>query len=286
MMPFSFLRFFFILTAFAVTGAAFADPASVSEDEIARPLLTQALENQFHGRYQATLEMVHEDFAAGKDSLAGYAEFADDLGERKMCLAGAGKAFEYKSLNYGKEQWITDEGTHRVRRIANRQWKKGVFGNLLTYEDMLKLPADFFLEYSACKSLRITDSTYQISMALKPLYQSFYSRLDVELSKSPVLVRTIVFYGTHGERLKTLAVKGYKELEGKWMATELGLADNDSLASLRMCFKNFSFTEPVAARKERARLSLVAKQPLALPSNSEGAGEVETADEGSNEARN
>ena len=176
-----------LLLGLILAGGAWA----ATEDELARPLLTQALENQFHGRYQATMEIVHDDFASGRDSLAGYAEFADDLGERKMCLAGPRKSFEYKSLNFGKEQWITDDATHRVRRIANRQWKKGVFGTLFTYEDMLKLPADFFLEYSTCKSLRITDTSYQISMLLKPIYQSFYSRLDVELSKNPVLVKAM-----------------------------------------------------------------------------------------------
>jgi hypothetical protein len=268
----------FIISATAMAHAA-------TDDEIARPLLTQALENQFHGRYQATLEIVHDDFAAGKDSLAGYAEFSDDVGERKICLAGPGKSFEYKSLNFGKEQWITDESTHRVRRIANRQWKKGVFGTLLTYEDMLKLPADFFLEYSACKSLRVTDSAYQISMELKPLYQSCYSRLDVELGKNPVLVKSMVFYGSHGERLKSLIVSGYKEMEGKWLATDLGLSNTDSLASLRMCFKNFSFIDPGTVRKDHARLSL-ARPPLVLPSGADGSTGEEAVDEGSNEARN
>lgn len=286
MLPNRYLKVFILLVSAAGVGPAFAEPAGASQDEIARPLLTQALENQFHGRYQATVEMVHDDFTSGKDSLAGYAEFADDLGQRKLCLTGSRKAFEYKSLNFGKEQWITDEETHRVRRIANRQWKKGVFGTLLTYEDMLKLPADFFLEFSACKSLRITDSNYQISMALKPIYQSFYSRLDVELSKNPVLVKSMVFYGTHGERLKTLTVRGYQELEGKWLATDLGLADNDSLSSLRMCFKNFSFSEPPQARKEHARLTLLEKHPLVLPPGAEGSPETESADEGSGDARN
>lgn len=284
-MPVFRLSYFLSATAFAALATLGAAKAA-SEDDIARPLLTQALENQYHGRYQATIEMVHDDFTAGKDSLAGYAEFADDLGERKMCLAGPKRSFEYKSLNFGKEQWITDEGTHRVRRIANRQWKKGVFGNLLTYEDMLKLPADFFLEYSSCKSLRITDSTYEISMLLKPIYQSFYSRLDVELAKNPVLVKNMVFYGTHGEKLKTLTVKAYKELEGKWLASDLGLADSDSLSSLRMCLKNFSFTEPAQARKDRWRFSLLDKHPLVLPSGTEESAEGAAADEGSNEASN
>ena len=269
-----------------MTALAWTASSASPEDAIARPLLTQAVENQFHGRYQATVELVHDNFTSGKDSLAGWAEFADDLGERKMCLAGGRKAFEYKSLNFGKEQWITDDASHRIRRIANRQWKKGVFGPLLTYEDMLKLPADFFMEYSSCKSLRITDSTYQISILLKPIYQSFYSRLDVELTKSPVLVRSLVFYGTHGERLKSMEVKCYKEMEGKWLATDLGLADSDSLSSLRMCFKNFSFTESAQARKEHLGSTLLAKHPLVLPAGTEDAAGEESADEGANEVSN
>ena len=278
----SYRIFRLLCCLFSMAAAAHAG----AEDDIARPLLTQALENQFHGRYQATLELVHDNFTSGKDSLAGWAEFADDVGERKLCLAGSRKAFEYRSVNFGKEQWITDDASKRVRRIANRQWKKGVFGTLLTYEDMLKLPADFFLEYSSCKSLRITDTSYQISMMLKPIYQSFYSRLDVELGKNPVLVKSMVFYGTHGEKLKSMAVREYKEMEGKWLASDVSLADSDSLSSLRMRFKSFSFTETPLARKERARFTLLAKHPLVLPSGTEGAAGDEALDEGSNEVSN
>ncbi|MEO7424468.1 MAG: outer membrane lipoprotein-sorting protein [Fibrobacteria bacterium] len=246
-----------------------------TEDDLARPLLLQALENQYHGRYQANLQMINENFADGKDSLSGWAEFADDVGERKISLSGPAKAFEYKSLNFGKEQWITDDNSRRVRRIANRQWKKGVFGNLLTYEDMLKLPADFFLEYSSCKSVKVTDSAYQISMTLKPLFQSFYSRIDVTLSKTPVLVKGMVFFGGHGERLKSLEVKGYQEMEGKWLVTNMCVADNDSTASLQMCFKNFSFTESPLAQSQKIKAGLVANRPLLVPAPAGNAGELE-----------
>ncbi|HKP94258.1 MAG TPA: outer membrane lipoprotein-sorting protein [Fibrobacteria bacterium] len=266
--------------------SAAACASGSTEDDVARPLLMQALENQYHGRYQATMQMVNENFADGKDSLAGWAEFADDVGERKMSLAGSKKAFEYRSLNFGKEQWVTDENSNRIRRIANRQWKKGVFGNLLTYEDMLKLPADFFLEYSSCKGLKTTDSAYQISMTLKPLFQSFYSRIDVTLGKSPVLVKAMTFFGTHGEMLKTLQVKGYKEMEGKWLVTDMSVADKDSTANVQMCFRNFSFSESPQAQRERAKngLSLLAKRPLLAPGDSEGAAAAEV--EGSEEVSN
>ncbi len=265
-----------------MSGLLLASVAAVfgaGEDDVARPLLLQAMENQYHGRYQATLEIVNENFADGKDSLAGWAEFADDVGERKMCLSGSKKAFEYRSLNFGKEQWVTDDNSRRVRRIANRQWKKGVFGNLLTYEDMLKLPADFFLEYSSCKGVKTTDSGYQISMTLKPLFQSFYGRIDVTLSKAPVLVKSMTFFGGHGERLKTMDVRGYKEMEGKWLATDLAVADNDSTANLQMCFKNFSFLESPLAQREKAKggMNLLANRPLLIPApTGPASGDAET----------
>jgi hypothetical protein len=110
--------------------------------------------------------------------------------------------------------------------------------------------------------------------------------LDVELSKSPVLVKGMVFYGTHGERLKSLAVKDYKQMEGKWLASDLGLADSDSLSSLRICFKNFSFTESPQARKEHARLANFAAHSPALPAAGEGTESEESPDEGSNESSN
>ncbi len=273
-----------LICAVLTVGAACAFAAS--DDDIARPLLMQAMGNQYHGRYQATMQLVNENFAEGKDSLAGWAEFADDVGERKICLAGSKRAFEYRSLNFGKEQWITDDNSRRVRRIANRQWKKGMFGNLLTYEDILKLPVDFFLEYSSCKGVKTTDSSYQICMTLKPIFQSFYSRIDVTLGKSPVLLKAMTFYGTHGEKLKSMQIKGYKEMEGKWLMTDMAVADNDSLASLQMCFRNFSFTESPQAQGERVRsgLSLVTKRPMVIPGPTDGTGGVDV--DGSDEVSN
>jgi hypothetical protein len=122
-------------------------------------------------------------------------------------------------------------------------------------------------------------------MELKPLYQSCYTRLDVELGKNPVLVKSMVFYGSHGERLKTLVVSGYKEMEGKWLATDMGLSDTDSLSNLRMRFKNFSFIDPGVVRKVQAHLS-IARRSLVLPIGAEGSADEDALDEGSNEARN
>lgn len=227
--------------------AALAGP----DEDMAQQLLFKALENQYRGRYQAEVELIEESFARGRDSLAGDVEFADDLGERRISLAGSKKSFEYKCLNHGQEQWVTDGNSQRIRRIANRQWKKGVFGNLLTYEDMLKFPMDFLLEYSSCKGVRATDSAYEISMLLKPAYQTFYSRLEVTLSKEPVLLKSMTFYGLNDQKLKSMEVTGYKQVHGRYLVSDLSMMDCDSTASMQMCFRNWSFQEAPAVRNDK-----------------------------------
>ena len=106
-----------LLLAFCLPFAAQAGP----DEDMAQQLLFKALENQYRGRYQATVELIEESFASGRDSLAGQVEFADDLGERRISLAGSGKSFEYKCLNHGKEQWVTDGTSQRIRPGGERQ---------------------------------------------------------------------------------------------------------------------------------------------------------------------
>jgi hypothetical protein len=254
--PFKYLA---RIPALGLVGLMLATHIFGADEDLARQLLVQALKNQYRGHYQATMEIVNETFPLGLDTLSGQAEFSDEIGERRISLASPKKAFEYHSLQFGREQWITDDNSHRIRRIANRQWKKGLVGSLLTYEDMLKLPTDFFLEYSSCKGLKAMDSTYQLSMSLKPLFQSFYSRLEVTLTKNPVLLKSITFYGQGQQKIKTMTIVGYHQVENKWLISDLTVSDCDSLSSLRMCFRHYSFAPmPIAqnARAKPARFSL------------------------------
>jgi hypothetical protein len=222
------------------------------EEDLAQLLLNQALENQYRGRYVAKVDLFADSFAKGRDSLSGEAEFAYDLGERRLTLEGPRNSFEYRSLDHGREQWMVDGDTRRIRRIANRQWRKGVFGNLLTYEDMVKFPTDFFLEFSSCKSLVVTDTAYHLTMVLKPDYQTFYSRLEVTLDKDPVLLQSMTFYGPTGQELKSMRINDYKQIGGRYLVSDLSLIDCDSTASLQMCFRKFTFEEAQVANAPAA----------------------------------
>ncbi len=247
-----------------------------TEEEQVRQLLTKALENQYRGPYHANIEWVEQAFPMGKDSLNGKVEFSDEIGERKFSLTSQEKAFEYHSQFFGKEQWITDKNTQRIRRIANRQWKKCVFGNLLTYEDILKLPTDFFLQYSRYKNFKINDSSYQLTLLLKPIVQSLYSKIDITLSKNPVLLRNVVFYGHEGRKIKTMDLKGFNQEAGKWLFSELSVYDCDSLSNVRMCFKHFSFTPQVASKGIKGKgpaLEFMIKAPASTDANIESSEE-------------
>ncbi len=224
-----------------------------AEADTARQLLLQALENQYRGPFQASIELVDESFPHGKDSLSGQLDFADEVGQRRICLAGNGQSFEYRSLHFGKEQWLTDETSHRIRRIANRQWKKGVFGNLLTFEDMLKMPGDFLLDYSTCRNFKVTDSSYEITVELKPVFQSVYSYVDVCLAKNPLLLRRLVFYGNTEKKLKTLTIREYQPKDGKFLFTDVAMSDCDSLSTLHLSLHNFSFADSEMALKVRSK---------------------------------
>lgn len=213
-----------------------------TSDSFARQLLIEALNNQYRGHYQATLEVVNESFTTGYDSLAGPIDFSDEIGQRKICLASENQSIDYQSFHFGKEQWITDEGSHRVRRIANRQWKKGLFGNLLTYEDLLKWPSEYFLDYYASGNIKTTDSTYEFSMIMKPLIQTFYSSLDLVFARKPVLLKSMSFYGMQGQRLKTLEMNEYEKMDGKWLPSKMTVRSCDSLSNLKMCLNHFSFS--------------------------------------------
>src|SRR5690606_29531793 len=106
-----------------------------------------------------------------------------------------------------------------------------------------------------------------ILMTLKPIYQSFYGRIDVTLSKNPVLLRALTFYGTHGEKLKTLDVQNYMEMNGKWLVTDMTVTDTDSLSSLQMCFRNFSFDGRIAGEAEPVEDMSVAIQHQTPPAS-------------------
>lgn len=243
------LRNLFLKSALlAALAGPFQSVLANPEAELAQQLLNQALENQYRGRYVAELDLFADSFAKGRDSLSGVAEFAYDLGERRLALEGPRNAFEYRSLDHGREQWMVDGDTRRIRRIANRQWRKGVFGNLLTYEDMLKFPTDFFLEFSSCKSLVVTDTAYHLSMVLKPDYQTFYSRLEVTLDKDPVLLKSMTFYGPTGLELKSMQINDYKQVGDQYLVSDLTMIDCDSTASLQMCFRKFKFEETPLAK--------------------------------------
>src|SRR3989338_3829866 len=134
----TFAPFLLLALAAPVPGNAdsLADPASLR-------WLRAAGDNAFRGGYSGELLFVRCSFTAGTDSLRGALKFDDPAGERHIRLEGRRETCEWWSVNFGQEQWWKDKRTERLRRIPHHSLKKPLFGSLLTYEDLLKLPAGY-----------------------------------------------------------------------------------------------------------------------------------------------
>jgi hypothetical protein len=88
--------------------------------------------------------------------------------------------------------------------------------------------------------------------------------------------------------MKSMAVKGYKEVSGRYLVTDAEVVDCDSTASLQMCFRNFSFSEANVAQSDKGKkpaFSLFSRLTDILPKGTEAAAR-EAAEEETQEISN
>jgi hypothetical protein len=231
-----------------------------AREDSAAAWIRRAVENQYRGPYSAEIAFVRESYLRGTDSLRGRLTFNDQAGERQFRVQGRDEAFLWWSRNFGQEQWWRDEKTRRAHRIPFRSLRKPAFGSLLTYEDLTKLPADYLLDFLSCKKLAETDSICELTLLLKPTAQSRYASLEVTLSRNPLLLRRVVFFGYDGRKLKSLEVRDYFPAPGgKFMPGDLRVFDSDSLSAVRL-----SLTRPQIAPQAAGRDHTSASQTDAL----------------------
>ena len=197
-------------------------------------LLSRAVENQYRGGYSAEVVFVRDSFLRGKDSLVGRLNFDDAGGERELSLKGRDEAFEWWSRNFGQEQWWKDESNERLHRVPYRSFKKPAFASLLTFEDLIKFPAEYLVDFKSCQSLSETDSTYDLILSMKSFTRSRYGSLAITLKKKPVLLSRVVFFAADGRRLKSLEVPAYRQTEGGYIPAGIRVFNSDSLVSLQI----------------------------------------------------
>lgn len=210
---------------------------------LAQQVLSLALQNHYQGNYRADVELVRSSYRDGIERLLGTMQVDETTGSRKLDLknlAGEG-GFTYRSENFGTEQWVQDQKTSRLRRIANRQYKKNALGTDLTYEDLMRLPLDLLRGgevYPGHKGFKETDQTYQITVALPDHQTTFYSKVEAEVSKSPLRIRSLVLFDKHGKRCKQVDMTGYTEVQGKWLLQGFKVINCDSSASTWVALRN------------------------------------------------
>lgn len=206
----------------------------------AHQVLSLALQNHYQGNYRADVELVRSSYRDGIERLLGTLQVEESTGSRKLDLkdlAGEG-AFSYRSENFGAEQWVQDQKTLRLRRIANRQYKKTALGTDLTYEDLMRLPLDLLRDSDAFKGFRETDSAYYVTVGLRSQEATFYSKVEAEVAKSPMRINSLVLFDKHGQRCKQVDITGYTEVQGKWLLKGFKVINCDSSASTWLTLRN------------------------------------------------
>ena len=199
-------------------------------------LLARARDNQFAGDRAVDVLCVRDSYLRGEDSLRGWMVFRDGSGERRLSLAGGGESFEWWSRLFGAEQWRRDDATERLRRIPPHSLKKPALAAApVSYEDLVRFPLGYFDRFLSCKRLQETDSTFELTLSLSSAVSSRYTTAEVSLTKSPVLLRRVVFSGV-GKPSKSLEITDYRMEMGKYAPADLRFEGGDGLVSLRLLF--------------------------------------------------
>ncbi len=190
--------------------------------------VNRVLDGQYRGYLSAELTLIRDHWLDGRDTLAGELRFHDRIGERRLSLNTPEGAFEFWSREYGAEQWWKEPVSQRVRRIANRSWKKPAFNTQMTFEDLLKIPGDFLLNYSGTETLLETDSTVFWRISLTPTYQSQYGTLEIKIDRRMGQPTEIAFYSLFGKPLKTMRFE-YVPMGTAWQWSRILVEDAERL---------------------------------------------------------
>jgi len=197
-------------------------------------LLARARENQVTGDRAYDVLCVRDSYLRGEDSLYGWLDLRDALGERRLSLTGGAESFEWWSRQFGAEQWRRDDATERLRRIPPHSLKKpALAASPLSYEDLVRFPLGYFDRFVSCKRLQETDSTYELTLALSSLVSSRYPLAEVSIGKRPLLLRKVVFSGP-AKPPKSFEVAAWRFENGKYAPSDLRFEDEGGLVSVRL----------------------------------------------------
>jgi uncharacterized protein len=115
----------------------------------------------------------------------------------------------------------------RVRRIASSIKNEDFMGTDFSYEDMsLTSYAD---DYDVTEVTSAEESGgYTLTLKPKDGADVSYARLVLEVSEADWIARTVDFYDSAGERIKTLTSSEVELIDGYWLATRMEMVSWDS----------------------------------------------------------
>jgi hypothetical protein len=218
---------------FAQAGAA-AKPAPQGSDLAATVMIDRFRERHHAGRFRVEVMCVRESFLGGRDTLRGELSVEAKSGERRLTLRGAGFDFEWWSRANGLEQWHREGVSGSLRRLPPHSRKKPAFTPDISFEDLARLPFDYFEGHRAARRSGETDSTVSVRLAPGGPLGALYAEMDVTFHRTTALVSRIVFSGNGSRPSKHLVIRRYIATSTGFFPVDLEFSSADGLSSTRL----------------------------------------------------
>lgn len=148
-------------------------------------------------------------------------------------------------LVLGDDMWLYLPALKQTRRIAGNAKSGSFMGTDLSYEDMEALISTGYAGYDATWLADETlngEATHKLRLV--PTQGSSYDYLEMWVSAATFLPRRID-YLHKGDVAKTLTTKAFRQVEGRWTATELEMANHQTKTKTLLKVNSISFSEDV-----------------------------------------
>lgn len=148
-------------------------------------------------------------------------------------------------LVIGDDMWLYLPALRQTRRIAGNAKSGNFMGTDLSYEDMESLISTGFAAYEAewlADETMGDEPTYKLRLV--PTQDSSYDYLEMWASEATGLPRRID-YMQGGKLVKTMTTEAFQQVEGRWTATKIQMANHDAGTKTMLHVNSVSFSEEV-----------------------------------------
>ena len=198
----------------------FAALAAPTADEL---LAAMDKEMQFDTRSSTTTMVVADGRATRTYEMRGYGRGVDDAAVEYLAPE---RDRGTRMLKKGDELWLYIPRAERVQKISGHMLRQGMMGSDVSYEDMMNA-AQFREQYSAVvEGEGDTDGrkTWKLVATAKDSSVTYPKRV-IWIDQETHLPLRQELYALSGMLLKTWTMGDVKQIEGRWVASKMVIAD-------------------------------------------------------------